>query len=976
MSARRYFQVLEVIVKKCYMIVLIVLMALAGLDATAVSSAHGFYLPLRRTPGYSFVNQPQEVAQSNYDYFFSSYMGTPLRVVPTQNGGGYIFAYQARPIGGSIRRVYKGRVTADGTIHSDTNGAVNINEGFPTTIWDPETSTAFIAWHADQDGDGHLETMLDYYTLDGGIPSPIWTPMTVFDNPTELPSNQTLDNEFIWPELSIGPSPIANKRRIYIMGKNNISHTSSFSQNVLIAYADFDANDIAMGYPLNFEYTSIPLLDEWNTDPVNWRRTFYSFNTDANGRVIVAGMHTARDNQSETIVEEDLDYFINDNYGEGAWQRVSGYSHMDVWNPLIDGVPFITGNPIFKVTSSGAKFCLAMDNLGRIHHPGIWVLTAELTPEILWYPAMQYLKESIYDPQEGNISLNEEYPVSPNPNAPFTPWDAFPPWNEIDGYDQNGNPIVQTYWPFAHHDQSLHDSSMMFHYGYHRMTDANSLGMMVSVWQNVDVQDSIFTHPNINIAVSSDNGDNWSLPLKINSLNDPELANQIPMWVYPADQVRLMGYHNGRQLGRLGLLYFDDYTWGSYVLSPPAHPVIDGGRIMFTELDISFPNGTDLFGGLQLQIRDQNNVVIPWASVTLGDLTYTCNILGQLLIEELSIGTWDLAVTKYGYASFDDVIAIVEGQNLMQTVNLTPLAPVTLSGHVFGSDLPAQGLAGVFIMTIGSGEILAVTDENGFFIIPGQQPGAIYNFHFTKENYQTISRTGIVPETHADLGNIVMTELMAPPFHVSAEIVSESTVLVRWSDTPVEDKALIRRSTLARASTLERYVSGALVFLLSEQDINDESAWLLIHNEAVEADSIYFQDWHLLTAGNYYFAVKYVYNTGNSSMATLSNLLEKPLSLDDHVASAGITLRCYPNPAHSFVNIEISAVKSIPVSVEIFNIRGQIVKRFAEHSSPSSTHNLSWNGKDNANIRVSPGVYYIRVSSDKYRQTQKLLWLK
>ncbi|MBW6514766.1 MAG: hypothetical protein K0B87_08435, partial [Candidatus Syntrophosphaera sp.] len=45
--------------------------------------------------------------------------------------------------------------------------------------------------------------------------------------------------------------------------------------------------------------------------------------------------------------------------------------------------------------------------------------------------------------------------------------------------------------------------------------------------------------------------------------------------------------------GRLGLMFYDDFTWGANAIDPPYHPVCDGGQVMFAELQISFQVAND-----------------------------------------------------------------------------------------------------------------------------------------------------------------------------------------------------------------------------------------------------------------------------------------------------------------------------------------------------------------------------------------------
>ena len=39
-------------------------------------------------------------------------------------------------------------------------------------------------------------------------------------------------------------------------------------------------------------------------------------------------------------------------------------------------------------------------------------------------------------------------------------------------------------------------------------------------------------------------------------------------------------------MGKLGLMFYNDFTWGANVLDPPYHPDPDGGEVMFMELVI------------------------------------------------------------------------------------------------------------------------------------------------------------------------------------------------------------------------------------------------------------------------------------------------------------------------------------------------------------------------------------------------------
>jgi hypothetical protein len=129
--------------------------------------------------------------------------------------------------------------------------------------------------------------------------------------------------------------------------------------------------------------------------------------------------------------------------------------------------------------------------------------------------------------------------------------------------------------------------------------------MMVCVWQDSerarmynqynDTEYASYANtPEIWISVSPNNGGYWSEPIIINNVDTPQFAGIKPMYVYPADKVIYVNTTtDGQKVGKIGMLFYNDYTWGSHVNSPAYHPNPDGGEVMFMELQITFPPPID-----------------------------------------------------------------------------------------------------------------------------------------------------------------------------------------------------------------------------------------------------------------------------------------------------------------------------------------------------------------------------------------------
>lgn len=72
-----------------------------------------------------------------------------------------------------------------------------------------------------------------------------------------------------------------------------------------------------------------------------------------------------------------------------------------------------------------------------------------------------------------------------------------------------------------------------------------------------------------------------------NKQKTPELANQIPKYVYPGDVIEILSNEPGDYHGKIHLFYYDDNDFGSFVRG--TGPDV-GGELIYAALDIEFPD--------------------------------------------------------------------------------------------------------------------------------------------------------------------------------------------------------------------------------------------------------------------------------------------------------------------------------------------------------------------------------------------------
>lgn len=84
----------------------------------------------------------------------------------------------------------------------------------------------------------------------------------------------------------------------------------------------------------------------------------------------------------------------------------------------------------------------------------------------------------------------------------------------------------------------------------------------------------------------------------------------------------------------------------------------------------------------------------------------------------------------------------------------------------------------------------------------------------------------------------------------------------------------------------------------------------------------------------------------------------------------------YPNPFNPTTNISYTIPEQGQVRLTIYNMLGQVVTTLVNEVQNSGTYELTWNGKSEAGINVSTGVYIYQLSTSNFIATRKMMLLK
>jgi flagellar hook assembly protein FlgD len=70
---------------------------------------------------------------------------------------------------------------------------------------------------------------------------------------------------------------------------------------------------------------------------------------------------------------------------------------------------------------------------------------------------------------------------------------------------------------------------------------------------------------------------------------------------------------------------------------------------------------------------------------------------------------------------------------------------------------------------------------------------------------------------------------------------------------------------------------------------------------------------------------------------------------------------------------KLSIPESQPVSLDIFDVSGRLVQTLAPTAASSSPYAVTWDGSSLSGGKVSPGVYFIRLSTPSLGVSQKVV---
>lgn len=125
----------------------------------------------------------------------------------------------------------------------------------------------------------------------------------------------------------------------------------------------------------------------------------------------------------------------------------------------------------------------------------------------------------------------------------------------------------------------------------------------------------------------------------------------------------------------------------------------------------------------------------------------------------------------------------------------------------------------------------------------------------------------------------------------------------------------------------------------------------------------------------------YVAGTSRTSVSGEPNLWLAKITTttatnDEAIPELVSNLTNYPNPFNPSTTIKFSLAKPGKAEIQIFNVKGQLVKSWPAQTLSTGEHQLAWNGKDQNNNSISSGIYFCRITAGERQFTRKMTLMK
>jgi hypothetical protein len=125
----------------------------------------------------------------------------------------------------------------------------------------------------------------------------------------------------------------------------------------------------------------------------------------------------------------------------------------------------------------------------------------------------------------------------------------------------------------------------------------------------------------------------------------------------------------------------------------------------------------------------------------------------------------------------------------------------------------------------------------------------------------------------------------------------------------------------------------------------------------------------LVKKGDYWYRLKQVDQEGSISFS-------KEIVVQVALPATLVMAQVFPNPFNSSLQVRFDLVQSASVSLQIWNLRGECVRRLGQGVLAAGHHTAVWDARDDAGSAVGSGTLFVVLKTEEHTLVQKCVLLR
>ncbi len=103
--------------------------------------------------------------------------------------------------------------------------------------------------------------------------------------------------------------------------------------------------------------------------------------------------------------------------------------------------------------------------------------------------------------------------------------------------------------------------------------------------------------------------------------------------------------------------------------------------------------------------------------------------------------------------------------------------------------------------------------------------------------------------------------------------------------------------------------------------------------------------------------------------------IEEEIEIENMIYRSRIDV--FPNPFNSSISMNITSQElNKPISLGVYNVKGQLVKSIVENEILTSRSQFNWDGKDSFGRSTASGIYFVKMKTDSSETMKKVMLIK